>query len=133
MRQIIQTNNAPPAIGAYSQGILANGFVYTAGQLGIDPRTGKLVEGGIEAQTRQAMKNIAAILKAAGTSMLYAVKTTVFLTDMSSFAEMNKVYLEWVKESPPARSAVAVKELPLGALIEIEVVAVLPVVPPSSL
>lgn len=125
MRQVIQTNNAPAAVGAYSQAIKVNGFVYTAGQLGLDPATGKLVEG-VEAQTEQAMKNVAAILRAAGTSMPYAVKTTVFLTDMGNFAAMNKVYLEFVKDSPPARSAVAVKELPLGGLVEIEVVAAMP-------
>ena len=125
MRQVIQTNNAPAALGAYSQAIKANGFVYTAGQLGLDPATGKLVEG-IEAQTEQAMKNVAAILRAAGTSLSYAVKTTVFLTDMGNFGAMNAVYLEFVKDSPPARSAVAVKDLPLGGLIEIEVVAAMP-------
>lgn len=126
MRKIISTDNAPAAVGAYSQAVVANDFIFTAGQLGLDPTTGKLVEGGVEAQTRQAMKNVAAILKAAGTSLPNAVKATVFLTDMANFKAMNGVYLEFVKDSPPARSAVAVKELPLGGLVEIEVVAVIP-------
>jgi 2-iminobutanoate/2-iminopropanoate deaminase len=126
MRETIKTDNAPAAIGPYAQAIKANGFVFTAGQGGVDPSTGKLVAGGVEAQTEQTMKNLAAILKAAGTSLRQAVKTTVFLTDIANFAAMNKVYQGWVKESPPARSTVAVKDLPLGALVEIEVVAVVP-------
>ena len=126
MREIIQTKNAPAAIGAYSQAIKANGFVFTAGQGGLDPVTGKLVEGGVVAHTEQTQKNHAAILKAAGTSLRHAVKATVFLTDINHFTAMNKVYQEWVKDSPPARSTVAVKELPLGALVEIEMVAVIP-------
>lgn len=126
MREIIQTSEAPAAVGAYSQGVKANGFVFTAGQLGIDPATGKLVEGGIEAQTAQALKNVDAILRAGGTSIQQAVKATVFLSDMNNFAAMNKVYLEWVKGSPPARTTVAVRELPLGGLVEIEMVATVP-------
>ncbi len=126
MREIIQTSEAPAAVGAYSQGVKANGFVFTAGQLGIDPATGKLVEGGIEAQTAQALKNVDAVLRAGGTSIQQAVKATVFLSDMGNFAAMNKVYLEWVKGSPPARTTVAVRELPLGGLVEIEMVAALP-------
>lgn len=125
-RTIIQTENAPAAVGAYSQAVSANGFVFTAGQLGLDPASGQLVEGGIEAQTRQALQNAAAILEAAGTSLANAVKATVFLTDMANFKAMNTVYLEFVKDSPPARSAVAVKELPLGGLVEIEMVAAIP-------
>ncbi len=125
-REIIRTPNAPAALGAYSQGVKANGFVFTAGQLGLDPQTGKLVEGGVEEQTQQVMRNLAAILEAAGTSMANVVKTTVFLHRLEDFAAMNRVYLDWVKDSPPARSTVPGVDLPLGALVEIEVVAVVP-------
>ncbi|MBN1963598.1 MAG: RidA family protein [Anaerolineae bacterium] len=126
MREIISTTNAPAAVGAYSQAVKANGFVFTAGQLGIDPATGQFVPGGIEAQTEQALQNVVAILEAAGTSIGNAVKATVFLADMGDFKAMNGVYLQFVKDSPPARSAVAVKDLPLGGLVEIEMVAAVP-------
>lgn len=126
-REIIKTDKAPAALAAYSQAIKANGFVFTAGQLGIDPASGKLVEGGIQAQTEQALKNIAAILEAAGTSLDYAVKATVFLADIHDFAAMNEVYVRFFQAGPPARSAVAAKDLPLhGGLVEIEVVAAMP-------
>ena len=126
-REIINTDKAPAALGAYSQAVKANGFVFTAGQLGINPATGKLVKGGIQAETRQALKNIAAILKAANTSLDNAVKATVFLADIRDFAAMNDIYVMFFKEAPPARSAVAAKDLPLhGASVEIEMVAALP-------
>lgn len=119
----ISTSAAPAAIGPYSQAIEVNGFIYTSGQLPIDPATGAFPEGGIEAQTRQSLTNVKAILEAAGSDMTHVVKTLVFLADMSDFAAMNKIYAEFFTQPYPARSAVAVKELPKGALIEIEVVA----------
>ncbi len=125
MQETIRTEHAPAAIGPYSQGIKANGFVFTAGQGGLDPKIGKIVEGGIEAQTRQTLANIKAILDAAGTSLANVVKTTVFLVNINDFAAMNAVYKEFFPSEPPARSTVAVKDLPLGALVEIEAVAVI--------
>ncbi|MCZ7545254.1 MAG: RidA family protein [Anaerolineae bacterium] len=122
-REIISTKDAPAAIGPYSQAVKINGFVFTAGQAGVDPATGKIVEGGIEAQTRQTLNNVRAILEAAGTSMANVVKTTVFLHNIRDFAAMNGVYKTFFPADPPARSTVAAKDLPLGALVEIEVVA----------
>ena len=123
--QVIATPKAPPAIGPYSQAILVNGFVFTAGQLGLDPETKKLVSSDVAAQTRQALNNIIAILDAAGTSMAYVVKTTVFLVDMADFGAMNSVYAEFFPTTPPARSTVQVGALPLGGRVEIEAVAVI--------
>ena len=122
-REIIQTDKAPKAIGPYAQAIKANGFVYTAGQIAITPESGDIVEGGITAQTRQVFANLAAVLKAAGTSIDQTVKTTVFLRNMSDFAAMNEVYAEYLDNSTPARSTVAVADLPRGALVEIDLVA----------
>ena len=119
----ISTKKAPGAIGPYSQAIQAGEFVYTSGQLGLDPETGLIPEGGIKEQARQALQNVSAILEEAGLSMANVVKTTVFLANMDDFAEMNGVYAEFFKEPYPARSAVAVKTLPKNALVEIEVVA----------
>ncbi len=119
----ISTKKAPGAIGPYSQAIQAGEFVYTSGQLGLDPETGLFPEGGIKEQARQALQNVSAILEEAGLSMANVVKTTVFLANMDDFAEMNGVYAEFFKEPYPARSAVAVKTLPKNALVEIEVVA----------
>lgn len=119
----ISTTAAPAAIGPYSQAICAGGFVFCSGQLPIDPSTGNFPEGGIEAQTSQSLANVEAILLAAGTDMAHVVKTTVFLASMDDFAAMNGVYAEAFKAPYPARSAVAVKTLPKGALVEIEVVA----------
>lgn len=119
----ISTPKAPGAIGPYSQAIRTGGFVYTSGQLPIDPATGAFPEGGIAAQTRQSLTNVQAILEAVGLSMKNVVKTTVFLADMSDFAAMNEVYATFFEAPFPARSAVAVKTLPKNALIEIEVVA----------
>jgi 2-iminobutanoate/2-iminopropanoate deaminase len=123
MKKVINTQAAPAAIGPYSQAIEAGNLVYTSGQLPIDPATGAFPEGGIKAQTRQSLTNVEAVLKAAGLNMNAVVKTTVFLADMADFADMNSVYSEFFAEPFPARSAVAVKTLPKGALVEIEVVA----------
>ena len=120
----ISTKKAPGAIGPYSQAIQAGEFVYTSGQLGLDPATGAFPEGGIKEQTRQSLSNVKAILEEVGLSMANAVKTTVFLANMDDFAEMNSVYAEFFSEPYPARSAVAVKTLPKNALVEIEVIAV---------
>ena len=119
----ISTKKAPAAIGPYSQAIQVGNLVYTSGQIPIDPSTGAFVEGGIKEQTRQSLTNVKAILEEAGLSMSNVVKTTVFMADMGDFAEMNAVYAEFFSEPYPARSAVAVKTLPKGALVEIEVVA----------
>ena len=124
MREVISTPNAPAAVGAYSQAIKINGMVYTAGQLPLDPATGQMVEGDIKVQTQQVMKNLAAVLKAAGTSMHHAVKVTVYLRNLSDFPGMNEAYMQWLKEGkPPARSAVPNVDLPFGALVEIDVIA----------
>ncbi len=120
----IHTDNAPAAIGPYSQAIEVNGFIYASGQLPVDPATGSFPEGGIKEQTRQSLTNVQSILKAAGTDLSHVVKTTVFLASMDDFAAMNEVYAELFRQPYPARSAVAVKQLPKGALVEIEVVAV---------
>jgi len=119
----ISTSQAPGAIGPYSQAVQSGGFVYTSGQLPIDPATGSFPQGGIQAQTRQSLLNVQAILTAAGLDLSHVVKTTVFLADMNDFAAMNAVYASFFSEPYPARSAVAVKTLPKNALVEIEVVA----------
>ncbi len=119
----ISTNMAPAAIGPYSQAIEVGNLVFTSGQLPIDPATGAFPEGGIKEQARQSLLNIQAILKEVGLTMNNVVKTTVFMADMGDFADMNEVYAEFFSEPYPARSAVAVKTLPKGAMLEIEVVA----------
>ena len=119
----IQTNNAPAAIGPYSQAIEVNGFIFASGQIPIDPATGEFVEGGIKEQTRQSLLNAKSILIAAGTDLNRVVKTTVYLSDMANFAAMNEVYSSFIEQPFPARSAVAVKDLPKGALVEVEVLA----------
>lgn len=119
----IHTDNAPVAIGPYSQAIEVNGFVFASGQIPIDPKTGNFVEGGIKEQTRQAIVNAGNILKAAGTDLSHVVKTTVYLDNMDDFAAMNEVYAQYFSRPFPARSAVAVKKLPKGALVEVEVLA----------
>ena len=121
--KVISTKKAPAAIGPYSQAIQVGNLVYTSGQIPIDPATGTFIEGGIKEQTRQSLTNVRAILEEAGLSMANVVKTTVFIADMADFADMNAVYAEFFAEPYPARSAVAVKSLPKGALVEIEVVA----------
>ena len=123
MKKVISTSKAPAAIGPYSQAIQVGNFVYTSGQIPIDPSTGQFAEGGIKEQTRQSLLNVKAILEESGLTMSDVVKTTVFMADMNDFADMNSVYAEFFSEPYPARSAVAVKTLPKGALVEIEVVA----------
>ena len=123
MKKVISTTKAPAAIGPYSQAIQVGNLIYTSGQIPIDPATGSFVEGGIKEQTRQSLINVKAILEDAGLTMDNVVKTTVFMADMNDFADMNAVYAEFFAEPYPARSAVAVKTLPKGALVEIEVVA----------
>jgi len=123
MKTIITTENAPKAIGPYSQAIQTNGMLFISGQIPIDPQTGKIVEGGIEEQTEQVMKNIGAILTVAGYSYAQVVKSTCLLADMKYFTEMNRVYARYYPSEPPARAAFAVKELPLQALVEIETIA----------
>jgi 2-iminobutanoate/2-iminopropanoate deaminase len=124
MKRIISTTSAPGAIGPYSQAVEANGTLYISGQVAIDPATGKLVEGGITEQTTQVLKNVKAILIAAGYTLSDVVKSTCLLSDMSDFRAMNEVYAQFYTSEQPARAAFAVKALPLGALIEIETVAV---------
>ena len=124
MNKAINTNNAPAAIGPYSQAIEANGMVFASGQLPIDPATGAFAEGGIKEQTRQSFTKAQNILKDAGTDLGHVPKTTVFLSDMDNFAAMNEVYSEFFVQPFPARSAVAVKTLPKNALVEVECIAV---------
>ena len=119
----VETADAPAAIGPYSQAIIVNGFLYSAGQIPLDPKSMELVAGGIEEQTHQVMKNLAAILKSAGASLQDVVKTTVFLQDMGEFAAMNKVYAEHFGEHRPARSTVQAARLPRDVKVEIEVIA----------
>jgi 2-iminobutanoate/2-iminopropanoate deaminase len=121
-RNVIQTQQAPAAIGPYSQAIRAGNFVFASGQLGLDPQTGKL-QDGVEAQARQALTNVKAVLAAAGTSVEKVVKVTLFLTNMADFAKVNAIYGEVFQQDPPARSTIQVAALPLGGLVEIEVVA----------
>lgn len=125
-RRVVHAEHAPKAAGPYSHAIIANGFVYTAGQAGVDPATGKLVDGGVAEQTAQALKNLATILQSAGTSLEHAVKANVYLHAMSDFQAMNKVYGEFFPANPPARTTVGGLDLPLGAQVEIEIIAVLP-------
>lgn len=124
VKRAVESADAPKAIGPYSQAIVANGFVFAAGQVGFDQKAGALAEGGIEAQTEQALRNIEAVLKAAGSSLEDVVKTTVFLTDLNDFAKMNEVFAKRFKAPFPARSTVQVVKLPRDAKIEIEAVAV---------
>ena len=123
MKEIICTKEAPAAIGPYSQAVKVGGMLYASGQIPINPATGAIVAGGIKEQTRQSLTNVRAILQEAGLTMGNVVKTTVFMADMNDFADMNSVYAEFFSAPYPARSAVAVKALPKGALVEIEVVA----------
>ncbi len=122
-REIVQTEKAPKAIGPYAQAIKAGAFIYTAGQIPIDPKTGEFVSGGIAAQTRQVLENLKAVLEASGSSLGKIVKATVFLRNMSDFAAMNEIYAEYLGQIKPARSTVAVSELPRGALVEIDLIA----------
>ncbi len=125
-KQIVTTDKAPKAIGPYNVGVKAGGFVFTAGQLGLDPVTNELVPGGVESETRQSLTNLSNVLAAAGSSMDRVVKTTVFLRDMADFSNMNAVYGSFFPQNPPARSTVQAAALPKGGAVEIEVVALLP-------
>jgi len=125
-KTIIQTEHAPAAIGPYSQAVRVGQFVYTAGQIPLDPATGSMVENDITIQTERALRNLQAVLAAAGGGLQNVVKTTVFLQDMAEFAAMNAVYAQFFRENPPARSAVQAAALPLGSRVEIEAVAFLP-------
>lgn len=123
MKEIIKTDRAPQAIGPYSQAIRSNGLVFASGQIPIDPHTGQFVSGGIEEQTEQVLKNLAAVLEAAGSGLNRVVKTTVFLVDMQEFAAMNEVYAKFFKDEPPARATVEAARLPRDARVEIEAIA----------
>jgi 2-iminobutanoate/2-iminopropanoate deaminase len=123
-RTIIATEKAPGAVGPYNQAVRVGDLVFTAGQIPLDPETGTMVSAAIEDQTRQVLKNLAAVLEAAGSGLENIVKVTVFMTDLGQFGQMNAVYAEFFPEAPPARSAVEVSRLPLGAMIEMEAVAV---------
>ena len=125
-KQVVSAENAPKAIGPYSHGVKACHFLYTSGQLGMDPVSGALVDGGVEAETRQAIKNLKAVLEAGGSALQHVLKTTVFLKDINDFARMNAVYGEFFTENPPARSAVQVAALPRNGAVEIEAVALIP-------
>lgn len=124
-KEIVSSEKAPKAIGPYSAAVKAGNFVFTAGQLGIDPGSGEFVAGGIEAQTRKALENLSSVLEAAGTSLANVIKTTVFLDDMDDFSAMNGIYGQFFTENFPARSAVQASKLPKGGLVEIEAVALL--------
>jgi len=123
MKKVVQADNAPKAIGPYSAAINTGEFVFTSGQLGIDPKTGELVPGGIEAETHQALNNLTEVLKAAGSDLSLVVKTTVFLKDINEFQRMNSIYAEYFQAEPPARSAFQVAALPKNANVEIEAIA----------
>jgi 2-iminobutanoate/2-iminopropanoate deaminase len=122
-KKIVQTSNGPKAIGPYSVGVTAGPFLFASGQLGLSPETGTLVEGGVEAETKQALLNLKAILESGDTNLENVVKTTVFLRDINDFAKMNAVYAGFFTENPPARSAVQVAALPKNAAVEIEAIA----------
>jgi 2-iminobutanoate/2-iminopropanoate deaminase len=122
-KKIIHTDKAPQAVGPYSQAICTESMVFTAGQIGLDPATMKIVSGGVETETRQVLTNLKQVLEAANSGLNYVVKTTVFLRDMADFSRMNAVYAEFFSENPPARSTVAVAALPMGVAVEIEAVA----------
>lgn len=127
MKQEVSTSQAPAAIGPYSQAIIAQGkMLFTAGQLGLDPATGQFVGNSATEQARQALKNLMAILKAAGTGPEHVIKTTVFLDSMDDFVSINQIYAEFFPDPPPARSAVEVARLPKNALVEIECIAIIP-------
>jgi 2-iminobutanoate/2-iminopropanoate deaminase len=125
-RQVLTAKDAPKAIGPYSQGIRFGNLIFASGSAGVDPQTNKLVEGGIEAQTRQTLINLSKILESAGSSLSMVLKTTVFLEDMAEFAKMNVVYAEFFDPDPPARSTIQAAALPLGAAVEIEAIAAVP-------
>lgn len=123
-KSVIQTSNAPEAIGPYSQAVSSNGFVFCSGQVALDPRSGELVEGSIEDQTRRCLENLRAVLDAAGAGLQDVVKVTAYLTDMGDFQAFNDVYGTFFESEPPARATVGVAALPKGARVEVECVAV---------
>jgi len=123
MRRVVSTQEAPKAVGPYSQAIVSGGLVWAAGQIALDPATGKLVEGGVEAETRRALTNLGAVLRAAGTGFDRVLRATVYLVDMGDFEAMNLVYGEFFTGEPPARACVAVSALPKGARVEVDAVA----------
>jgi len=124
--KIVKTDKAPTAIGPYSQGIIANGFLFTAGQIAIDPGTGQVIDGDVKAQTHRVLENLANVLSAAGASWRHVVKTTVYLHDMNDFPTVNEIYAGVMGDARPARSTVQVSGLPRGVLVEIDAVAVMP-------
>ncbi len=126
MKKAVYTKSAPEPVGPYNQAIVWNNLVFTAGQIAIDPASGNIVEGGVQEQTRQVLKNLEAVLKAAGSGLEYVIKTTVFLKNMDDFSAMNEVYATFFTDTPPARSAVEVARLPKDVLVEIECVAIIP-------
>lgn len=126
MKKVISTKSAPAAIGPYSQAIEANGFIFCSGQIPLDPSSGQLVTGDVQVQTKRVMENIRELLKAVQCDFKHVVKSTVFLSDMNHFPKMNEIYGEYFPENPPARSTVAVKALPKGADVEVEVIVCRP-------
>jgi 2-iminobutanoate/2-iminopropanoate deaminase len=122
-REVIRSGKAPKAIGPYEQALKVDGWVFTSGQIALDPTTGDMVEGGIAAQTRQVLENLRGVLEAAGTTLSRVVKTTVYMTNLTDFQKMNEIYAEYFPQDKPARSTVGVASLPRGAMIEIDVVA----------
>jgi 2-iminobutanoate/2-iminopropanoate deaminase len=124
MKKIISTSDAPAAVGPYSQAVRVGSTIYCAGQIPLDPKTGQIVSGGIDVQTRRVLDNVAAVLRVEGLSFEDVVKSTIFLTDLGDFQTVNEIYGSYFKEAPPARSTVQVPALPKGARIEIEVIAV---------
>ena len=126
VKQVIKTDHSPKPIGPYSAGVRGGDLVFTAGQIGLDPLTGEVVPGGIQAETRQVLRNLQGILDAAGSSLQDVVKTTVFLRDMNDFAQMNTIYAEFFSQDYPARSTVQVSALPKGVAVEIEAIALCP-------
>jgi 2-iminobutanoate/2-iminopropanoate deaminase len=122
-RRAVSSAGAPAALGAYSQGIVSDGFLFSAGQVGLDPATAELVEGGIEPQAERALANLTAVLDSAGCTWADVVKTTIYLADVGDFATVNEVYSRFVSDPPPARTTIGVAALPKGALVEVEVIA----------
>ncbi|HEX2240499.1 MAG TPA: RidA family protein [Actinomycetota bacterium] len=120
---VVKTLEAPAAVGAYSQAVTSEGFAFCSGQIGLDPETGELVKGTVADETRRCLDNLAAVLDAAGSSLVHVVKTTVYLTDMNDFAEFNEAYAEYFATDPPARATVGVAALPKGARVEVECIA----------
>ena len=124
MKQVIETNQAPAAIGPYSQAIRVGNIVFCSGQIALDPTTQEMIEGGVDAQARQVLDNLKAVLEASGLSLAHVVKTTVYLADFDDYPTVNEIYAEYFTHDPPARAAVAVKTLPKNALVEIDAIAV---------